>query len=230
MNNKIIVIPAIIPESFEHLSATLQHLKGSARRVQVDVTDGKYTPNVSWPYEIIRDKDFAKIVSQEEGLPLWESFDFDIDLMISNPEEEYQNWINAGASTLIFHLESLSGDKLAFIKKVKEENIINIAIAIQTKTPNEELLPFLNIVDFVQFMGIEKIGYQHQDFDEKVLDKIKELRDLKPELDIAIDGSVNFETAKKLVDAGANILVSGSAILKAHDTPYAIQDMKNLCK
>jgi ribulose-phosphate 3-epimerase len=223
------IIPAIIPEDFEYLRNTLASLRGSVDRVQIDVTDGIYTPNTSWPYEFKKDRDFEKIISQDNGMPFWEDFNFDIDLMISNPEEEYQNWIDAGAGTLIFHLESLSGDKLDFIKKVKEENFVQVAIAIQTKTPNEELEPFLDIVDFIQFMGIEKIGYQGQDFDQKVLNKIEQLRNIKPDLDIAVDGSVNFETVEDIFNKGANLLVSGSAILKAENISEAVTEMKELC-
>jgi ribulose-phosphate 3-epimerase len=229
MDRRVQIIPAIIPESFDHLRSTLQSLKSSVKRVQIDVTDGIYTPNTSWPYSG-GGKEWKDIISQDEGMPYWESFDFDIDLMISNPEKEYQKWIDAGASTLIFHLESLKGDKRTFIKKVKEENMVGVAIAIQTKTPNKELEPFLDLVDFVQFMGIEKIGYQGQEFDESVLGKIRDLHKLRPDLDIAVDGSVNFETADRLHDQGANLLVSGSAILKAEDIGEAIEEMENLTK
>ena len=229
MNKDIQIIPAIIPESFEHLQTTLAHVKHVADRVQIDVTDGQYTPNTSWPYQFPNDRDFENVVLQEEGLPFWEDFNFDIDLMISNPKEEYQNWINAGASALIFHLESLSGNKVEFVKKVKEETGVAVAIAVQTKTPNEELEPFLDFVDFIQFMGIEKIGYQGQEFDESVLGKVRDLRKIKPDLDIAVDGSVNFETADRLADVGANLLVSGSAILKSEDPQEAVEEMKKKC-
>lgn len=226
MNKKIEVIPAIIPEDFENLEFELSKVLGKVKRVQIDLTDGIYTPNTSWPFNFDDGGHFANIVDQEEGMPFWEDFDFDFDLMISNPEQEYQKLISAGASSLIFHLESLKDNKLDFIKKVKEENLISVAVAIKTTTPNSDLEPFLDIVDFVQFMGIEKIGYQHQDFDERVLDKITELRKLKPELDIAVDGSVNFETAEKLIKAGANLLVSGSAILESDNIEDAIFELK----
>jgi len=228
MNKKIEIIPAIIPKNFNHLKEILAHIKDKAGRVQIDVTDGKFTPNTSWPYQYPNDGDFEKIVSQDEGMPFWENFNFDIDMMVTKPEEKYQKWVDAGASTLIFHLESLSGDKISFVEKVKKDSGINVAIAIQTKTPNRELEPFLDIVDFVQFMGIEKIGYQGQEFDERVLGKIKELREKKPALDIAVDGSVNFETAERLAKAGATMLISGSAILKSEDVGEALEEMKSL--
>jgi ribulose-phosphate 3-epimerase len=227
MNKEIQVIPAIIPEDFENLKSQLYKVRGIVKRVQIDVTDGIFTPNKSWPYAYNDNKHFEKIISQDEGMPYWEDFNFDIDLMISNPEVEYQKWISAGASALIFHLESLKGDKFGFIKKIKDENLISVGIAIQTKTENKELGPLLEIVDFVQFMGIEKIGFQHQEFDKRVLDKIKWLRKLKPEIDIAVDGSVNFDTAKRLIEAGANMLVSGSAILEAEDVGEAIDEIRN---
>ncbi len=228
MNKKITIVPAIIPTDFNYLKKELQYLKNKVNRVQIDVTDGNYTPNVTWPYHSKFDSIFESISGQKEGMPYWESFNFDLDLMVVNPEEKYQKWVTAGASSLIFHLESLSGDKVAFIQKVKEENMIDIGIAIQTKTPNDELEPFLDIVDFVQFMGIEKIGYQGQEFDEKVLEKIKALRVLKPDMDIMVDGSVNFETVEELAEAGANIFVSGSALLKAEDITDAIQEMNDM--
>jgi ribulose-phosphate 3-epimerase len=236
MNKQIEIIPAIIPEDFENLKFQLHKVKGICKRVQIDVTDGNYTPNKSWPYEY-EDENFESIVAQDEGMPYWEEFDFDIDMMISNPEDEYQKWISAGASSLIFHLESLKGDptspeatrdkRLEFIKKVKNESDIKIGIAIQTKTDNKELEPFLDIVDFVQFMGIEKIGYQHQEFDEKVLQKIQDLRFKNQEIDIAVDGSVNLDTVKLLKKAGANMLVSGSAILEAEDIRETIENFLN---
>ena len=224
MNKEIEIIPAIIPKDFENLKLELRKVRGIAKRVQIDLTDGIYTPNKSWPYN--DKKNFEKIVSQDEGMPFWEDFDFDFDLMVSNPEDIYSDLISAGASSLIFHIESLKGDKVAFVKKVKEENMISVAVAIKTTTPNEELEPFLDIVDFVQFMGIEKIGYQHQEFDERVLEKIKDLRFKNQEIDIAVDGSVNFDTAESLIKAGANLLVSGSAILEAGDVKEAINEMQ----
>ena len=229
-NKEVQIIPAIIPEDFEYLRNALASLRGAVKRVQIDVVDGIYVPSISWPYEYDNDKDFEKIINQDEGMPFWEDFNFDIDLMISNPEEEYQNWVNAGATTLIFHLESIKGNKLDFIKKVKKETGVKIAIAIQTKTPNSELDPFLDIVDFVQFMGIEKIGYQGQDFAEDVLGKIEELRSKNEDIDIAVDGSVNFETADRIAEKGANLLVSGSAILKAEDIEDSVKDMKRLAE
>jgi ribulose-phosphate 3-epimerase len=226
MKKEIKVIPAIIPESFDDLRHTLQHVKSYVNRVQIDVTDGMYTPNISWPYEFKRDEDFERIINQDEGMPFWQDVNFDIDLMITNPEEEYQKWIDAGASALIFHLESLPADGVEFIKKVKKENMIDVAVAIKTTTPNEKLEPYLDLVDFVQFMGIEKIGYQGQTFDEKVLEKIKWLREKMPDIDIAVDGSVNFDTAERLIKAGANLLASGSAILKAEDVGEAIEELR----
>jgi ribulose-phosphate 3-epimerase len=228
MNKEIKVIPAIIPKDFDHLRADIMHVKNHVNRVQIDVLDGMYTPEPSWPYVYHNDSIFENIVGQEEGMPYWQDVSFEIDMMISNPDREYKKWIDAGASALIFHLESLVGDKVAFIKKVREESDVEIGIAIQTKTPNKELEPFLDIVDFVQFMGIEKIGFQGQEFDDKVLNKIKVLREERPDMDISVDGSVNFKTVEKLARAGANIFVSGSALLKSEDIDDAVKEMREL--
>ena len=77
-------------------------------------------------------------------------------------------------------------------------------------------------------MGIDKIGFQGQPFDERVLENVRKIRKAHPEMPISIDGSVNFDTAKSLVDAGATRLVSGSAILEADDFTQAIAQLENL--
>ncbi|MBX4211051.1 ribulose-phosphate 3-epimerase, partial [Candidatus Parcubacteria bacterium] len=92
---------------------------------------------------------------------------------------------------------------------------IELGVAINPDTPNEKIAPYIKDVDFVQCMGIAKIGFQSQPFDTRVLDKIRSLRLAYPDLIISVDGGVSLETAPKLVEAGCNRLVSGSVIFNS---------------
>lgn len=105
---------------------------------------------------------------------------------------------------------------------------IEVGIALDTTTPNEKVYPLVEKIDFVQFMGIEKIGYQGQDFDARVLEKIANLREKFKRVIISVDGSVNLETAPKLIEAGANRLVSGSAIFESNDIKKTIEQLKKV--
>ncbi len=231
------IIPAIIPKSFADLQEKMSAVTGFVPLVQVDVTDGVFVPSKSWPYQkgvAQTDPDFAAIVKEEGGFPLWEELDFEVDLMVANPEAVLQDWISAGAKRLIVHLESITtagDDPKKVFERIKKnlpsrESLvyIEIGVAINPDTPNEVLEPILEYVDSVQFMGISKIGFQGQPFDERVLEKVSALRAARPNVTISVDGSVNLDTAPKLVQAGVSRLVIGSAIFGSENIAATIED------
>ena len=233
------VLPAIIPESYEDLNCKMSTVKDIVKLVQIDICDGKLVPSKSWPYVFDEENHFEKITEEAEGFPLWQDMDFEADLMIKNPETEAEKWIKAGAKAIVFHIES-SPKILDLIKDLRKtygysgDSLVNIeiGIAFNINTPNENLDKFLEkntdgrmLVDFVQFMGIKKIGYQGQEFDEEVLKKIKALRKKYPSVIISIDGGVNFDNYKDLIKAGANKLISGSAIFESENIKKAVEEM-----
>jgi len=236
------VIPAIIPESFEDLKDKMAQVKGLTNLVQVDVCDGKFVPSTCWPYLGDTNGDFQLMITNEsEGFPFWEDMDFEVDLMVANPESgKAEDFITVGAKRIILHVES-SEKMLDFVKDLRKKYgyvndsvaSIEIGIGISIDTDNSVLDEYLvadesgrSLADFVQFMGIRKIGYQHQEFDEEVLEKISQLRKKYPEIIISIDGGVNFENAHDLVEAGVNRLVSGSTLYNSDDIAEAIEEMK----
>ena len=234
------VIPAIIPESFEDLKEKMSEVKGLVKIIQMDVCDGKFVPSKCWPYAN-DDGEFQNILKEDDGFPFWQDMDFEADLMIKNPElGGAEDMIKAGAKRIIIHIES-SDKILDFVKKLRKEYgyfgeaavTVEIGIGIGVNTPNAVLDKYLKadidgrtLADFVQFMGIEKIGYQGQEFDERVLIKIKDLRKKFPQAIISVDGGVNFENAHDLVEAGVNRLVSGSALYGSENIKEAIEEMR----
>jgi len=105
---------------------------------------------------------------------------------------------------------------------------MEIGISINIDTPLEKVFPLIANVDFLQCMGIDKVGFQGQEFDEKVIENIKILREKFPDIVISIDGGVNFETAPLLINAGASRLIIGSSIFNTGDIIETIEEFKNL--
>jgi len=136
----------------------------------------------------------------------------------------------SGVKRIIFHIESIKNPKEFFarsdIANLSNSNFIELGVAINVDTPIDVLVPFIEKISFVQCMGIARIGYQGQEFDERVLHNIEHLRSMYPGLIISVDGGVDAKTAPLLVHAGANRLVSGSAILEAENPRDSVGELK----
>lgn len=220
------IIPAIMPKDYEHLDEMMSLFVNVVPLVQLDIMDGKFVPQRTWPYPVGRDPHFEAIISETEGIPRWEDINFEVDLMIDKPELWVGKWVTAGASRIIVHVESMKDFEV--IRDAVPEGLIELGLAINTTTPASVLNPYLHRIDFVQCMGIARIGFQGEAFDDRVFGNVRAVRSARPNMPISIDGAVNFETARALVDAGATRLVSGSAILKSEDIALAIAEMQNL--
>lgn len=236
------VIPAILPKDLDDLRDKMAQVSGLAPMVQIDVCDGKFVLSKSWPYSKGGMEEFDRIKAEDEGFPFWDSLDFEIDLMVRHPEEIVDSWVMAGAKRLVLHLES-APNILEIIEKLrgeygtaKDEAFgLEIGVALDIRTPNNEVFEILDmidqdgdsIIDFVQFMGIDNVGFQGQEFDDRVLEKISDLRDMYPNIQISVDGGVNFDNAADLISAGATRLISGSAVFETGDIAEAIHNLAN---
>lgn len=222
------IIPAILPKSLEDLREHLSRIRHGTRAVQVDIVDGIFAPNKTWPY--LKHASFEKVVSEEEGLPFWEEFDFEFDLMLEKPVSEVEHFVRAGGSRIIIH--SRSSDARHALEKLQPmragEFAIAVGIALGARATPDDLVPHRGMYDFVQVMGIDHEGFQGQPFDENVLKLISTLRSLHPELIVQVDGGVTIDTASMLAEAGARRLVVGSAIFGAPDAINAARELHAL--
>ncbi len=224
------IIPAVMPESLEDLSLHATRVKGRVPLMQIDVVDGVYAPRRTWPYNPRGIEEFSKIISEEEGLPFWDVLDYEIDLMVHAPESVASEWIIAGARRLIFHIGS-TNELDSLLSRMEVESgkgsayPVEIGLALGIDIPLETLNPFLSRIDFVQLMGINRIGFQGEEFDERVLPRLSSLRQAHPELILSVDGGVHLDVVEALVKAGANRLVCGSEIFNA---PSVEEDLKQL--
>ncbi len=220
----ITVVPVVIPESFEDFEAHAARVKSLVGRMQIDVADGSYAPSRTWPYT--SSEHFAELVSQDEGLPYWEDLEYEVDLLMRKPEVALADWIKAGVSGAVVHIEST--DEHGAIVDMSQNAGIDLGWGIKPSTPNEklfEIIDTLGMPGFVQVMGSDSIGHGGEDLDESVFDKIVEIKERYPDLTIAVDIGVNDETAPDLIDAGATKLVSGSFVFESPNIAEAIEQL-----
>lgn len=228
------VIPAILTKDYEELKNKIALVRGVVPLVQIDVCDGIFVPSKTWPFSTGGANDFylQKILNEEIGMPFWEDMDFELDLLVADAIENFDIYTKLGPKKIIFHIEAVGNlDEFKnFLEGIDNyvRDSIEIGISINPNTNLEEIFPFVNIVDFVQLMGIDNIGFQNQEFDEKVLEHIKTLKEKYPDLKVSVDGGVNKNTAPLLANAGADAIVSGSAIFNSGDIIGTIEDFRNL--
>lgn len=220
------IIPAIMPKDLKDLKKKVSLVSLYIDIVQLDLMDGKFVPEKTWPFDIAQGKpslDELKELKKIKGI------NFELDLMVKNTGEHIEQLVESGAKRLIFHIEAEDSltemfDNIETLAKSKTE----IGLAINTTTDIEEIFPWISKVDFIQCMGIEEIGFQAQPFDERVIEQIERLREEYPNVTISVDGGVNLETAPQLIEAGANRLVIGSAIFKSDDIKKTIEEFQSL--
>ncbi len=203
------VSPSILSADFGRLNDDIKTVEEHADYIHVDVMDGHFVPNLTFGAPVVR--------CIKSKLPL------DVHLMISNPGDFIEDFAEAGANVLSVHFEA-ADDLYGLLAKIKD-NGMRAGVSIKPGTDVKVLEEYLEELDWVLVMSVEP-GFGGQGFIPNVLDKIKWLREKAPELDIAVDGGINHETGKKCTLAGANILIAGSYIFKAHDRREAIDLLK----
>ena len=207
----IIISPSILGGSFANMQETVKLIDQSkAEYIHFDVMDGDFVPNLTFgPQFISNVRQYSKKI-------------FDVHLMINRVGKFLDEYIKAGSDIITFHLEIEENIK-ELISKIKTNNI-KCGIAIKPATPWEELKPYLDDIDQIIIMTVEP-GFGGQKFMEDQLLKIDQLKNHifqnQLHVDLEVDGGVNYETGKKCVDAGSNILVAGSFLFKQENLTQA---------
>jgi len=229
-----LIVPAILEKDFREIKNKLTFLRGRTKCAQIDFCDGIFVPNQTWPFASggFDDADFCKIMNEEEGLPYWEDFDFEFDLMVADAVENFDIYMKLGPKRMIFHLGAQKNlEKFEhFLEGLDMYIRDNVEIGLAFK-PSDDLSvvsKFSHKVDFLQCMGIEKIGFQGQEFSEKVIENIKSLKKNLPGIVLSVDGGINLENAEILLEAGADRLNVGSSIWKSSDLIDTLQDFQSL--
>jgi|TARA_B100001059_G_scaffold99393_1_gene99001 ribulose-phosphate 3-epimerase len=204
---KIKISPSILSADFSQLGNEIKRLEeGGADMIHVDVMDGHFVPNLTIGPPVIK------------ALKKHSSVLFDVHLMISPVHNYIEAYSDAGADIITIHPEA-TNDLTSSILKIKELKK-KVGVSLNPETKIDIILNVLDQIDLVLIMSVNP-GFGGQKFMPEVLTKIKELKKIQKEkslnFDIEIDGGINFENSKKAIEAGANILVSGTTIFKSNN-------------
>lgn len=211
--NKILVAPSILSADFANLQTDITRIEeAGADWVHIDVMDGHFVPNLTIGAPVV------KSLRKTTKLP------FDVHLMIENPWKYIDDFAKAGSDIITVHQEACLENLSEVITQIKSYGI-KAGISIKPNTSVDGIKNILKDVDLVVVMSVEP-GFGGQSFMPNSLLKIKEIRNLAPDLDIEVDGGINSETAKLVIEAGANVLVAGSSVYGAKDIKSAIESLK----
>ncbi len=220
------IIPAILSSSLEDITRQLETIKGAAPVVQLDVVDGAYAPSYSWPYTK-KGHGLTDFMSGEHGLPFWEAFDFEIDLMVMHCKRDAVAWVEAGATRIVIHLNSPDATDALDALQSYREGAYPIALGVALPSvASADLLPQSDLCDYIQIMGIARIGFQGESLDNHVYETIKTIHTIYPDLPIQIDGGVKEEHMQALKAAGATRFVMGSAIFTHSNPSFYIEQLR----
>jgi pentose-5-phosphate-3-epimerase len=240
------IIPAIMPISSNDLEHKAGLVYEAVAIIQIDVLDGKYVGKRGWPYwhEGYSD-DFAAILREEKGLPFWKEVDYEVDLMI-DPAFRMQalhDWSTAGAMRVIFHLrpqwalttQSTEHEIETILALFNEAHSFGplspeVGIALHINDDAHKLAQIIAEADVVQCMGINHVGYQHQRYDSKVLDQIRAVREIRPDVAISVDGGFTPERIADYKKAGVARLIVGSYIFENEAPAMAVAELKRAAR
>ena len=210
------IAPSILSADFANLERDIRRVS-SADYLHVDVMDGAFVPNISLGIPVV------------QSIRKCTDMFLDVHLMVDKPVRYVEAFAKAGADLLSVHLEADHPTRIAEALKLMDQCGVKKAVALRPITSAKAILPYIEQLDMVLVMTVEP-GFGGQAFMESQLDTIREVRAIidryNPACELEVDGGIAPNTAPLVVEAGANVLVAGSAVYGKEDIPAAIQALR----
>jgi ribulose-phosphate 3-epimerase len=213
------VAPSILSANFARLGEDCDAIRAAGADIlHFDVMDGMFVPNISFGIPVLKD------LNNHTDMPI------DVHLMIEEPHRYIEQFAKSGADYITIHVEAES-DIEGTLKKIADFGVIP-AISVKPGTPAQAVFPYLEQVGMILVMSVEP-GFGGQSFMPVAIDKVRALREEcnrrgLTEMLIEVDGGINLETGKLVVDAGADVLVAGSALFNAENPAQIIEEFKKM--
>ena len=221
------IIPAVLPKNLEEIATLVRRLERANCTIQIDICDGNFVSSQTWPYI----KNTLPEFKDDFELPGWEDFDYELDLMIRDPQLHIDNLKNIGASRAIIHTKSTT--KEGVLEACRKLSVYDIEIGIGIQNDDLEYSSILSSLEeaqipyYIQIMGIDRIGKQGEPFSLASLDLVKKIHSDYPNIVLQVDGAVSTSTVSELSDAGVTRFVVGSWF-SSGSIKDKIQELKNL--
>lgn len=202
------IAPSMLGADFGRMREAAEMVGPHSAYLHMDVMDGHFVPNLTMGPDLVK--------SLEGIAPL------DVHLMVTDPIDFIEDFRDAGAEIITVHVEA--NNPLKALESIKKNNM-KAGIALNPSTPENSIEPFIDLADLILVMSVEP-GYGGQDFHEDAIERVRHYKEAYPNKIIEVDGGVGPLNSERLADAGADILVAGSAIFKAEDPIEIVKIMK----
>lgn len=220
-NHPVDIVPTVVPRNRDELEGAIRAVSPFSKKIHVDIDDGLFVPQVTWPYIGTDMYDCNVDIS---GLG---EISIEAHLMVRDPKMIGTDLARASVKTIIGHIEACADISEAekMLGSWRTAGAHEVGLAILLDTPMDKIVPYVSLCDVVQIMSVAKVGAQGAPFDPRATERIRTLHEAFPDLVISVDGGINMSNIAELVHAGATHLCVGSAIMREPAPALAYQQL-----